>query len=158
MKTIQLTQGMVAMVDDEDHERLSKHNWHTVKNGRTYYAGREVKVGGKRKHIWMHREVITTTNGKIVDHSDGNGLNNQKQNLRECTIAQNSRNARTRSNKSGYKGVYLNTKVMRWHVQITVEKKRVCVGMFGTKEEAARAYNEAARKYHGEFARLNVLA
>jgi hypothetical protein len=108
MKEIQLTKGFVALVDDEDHATLNKHKWH-VSEHRGIYAVRWIgKKDGLivRKRIYMQCEIMenyTTT----IDHKDGNGLNNQKSNLRFCTIAENLRNRRKIKNKtSKYIGVY----------------------------------------------------
>jgi len=150
---------MVAMVDDEDHERLSKHKWCTMKNGRTHYAVRSGLVDGKRKLIFMHRELVCIPDGMFTDHIDGDGLNNQKYNIRACTSEQNGRNSRTpKNNTSGYKGVSWRKEKKDWLARIMVSGKSVHLGCFEKKSDAVVAYNEAAKKYHGEFARLNVLA
>lgn len=99
---------------------------------------------------------------EIIDHINGDGLDNRKQNLRICTKSENACNRGIdRDNTSGYKGVcYISNKtkrVKRWIAQIAINKKHICIGYFHTKEEAAIAYNEAATKYHGEFAKLNII-
>ena len=163
MKEIQLTQGKVAIVDDDDFKRLNKYKWYTVtvdKDANKYYAARSTwinkKVGcQKMSHVVLN--IVDTST--IVDHKDGNGLNNQKSNLRVVTNVQNAQNASLRKdNKSGYKGVTLDKRYGRsdrWKSNIGVNKKLIYLGTFYTKEEAAQAYNIAAVKYFGEFARLN---
>jgi hypothetical protein len=151
MKEIALTKNLKALVDDEDFDALNKHNWYSLNSK---YAYRETRKKGVRTSIPMHKEVLP--GAYLIDHIDGNGLNNQKSNLREASFCQNSRNTSIhKDNKSGYKGVYRTRK--KWAAKICVNYKKLYLGVFGTKEEAARAYNEAALKYSGEFAKLNAI-
>lgn len=164
MKEIPLTQGKIALVDDEDFERLSQWKWHARKTTQGMYAAR---TEGNQK-IFMHNELIFVDAGKEVDHKDGDGLNNQKGNLRPATHVQNTWNSKRRSdNSSGFKGVG------RWSVTSTVRGKKytytywrarirlpgskngIVIGYFSDKEVAARAYDVAALKHFGEFAKLN---
>jgi hypothetical protein len=146
MKEIKLADGKIALVDDEDYEYLNKSKWFTMKGYNTYYA---VKT---RKAIRMHR-IILAVNDKMVDHIDGNGLNNQKSNLRICNHSQNLQNSR----RSKTKGVYYTGNVSGYRSRIQVNKRSIHLGYFKTEKEAVDAYNKAATYYFGEFACVNEL-
>ena len=104
----------------------------------------------------MHNMILGTPKGLHTDHKDGDGLNNQRSNLRLATPSENGANRLVGSNNtSGYKGI--SQKDKKWGAQITKNQKIVYLGRFETKIEAAKAYNTAAKKYHGEFARLNTI-
>ena len=157
MKEIKLTQDKIALVDDEDFEYLNQFKWYAGKSINTFYACRRL---GKTE-IRMHREIMKTqlenNIGKLIDHKDGNGLNNQKNNLRTCTISENNKNRHTINNSSGYLGVSLSKRRKKWLAQIKNNKKVIYLGYFKDKKDAAKAYNEAAIKYHGEFASPNII-
>jgi hypothetical protein len=160
MKEIPLTQGKVALVDDADYEYLMQWKWYFCKKkDGTGYARRKVysRISAKTyrwKSYWMHREIMKTPEGMDTDHRDGNKLNNQKYNLRICTNSQNQSNKRTqRNNTSTFKGVWKSGN--KWTASINVRKKRIHLGSYIDKSEAAKAYNAAALEHHGEFARLN---
>ena len=112
MKHIPLTQGKFALVDDDDFERLNQRKWHVMKWGNTWCAGRQsLKREGKKKTIYMHREILGLGSGRDiqVDHINHNGLDNRRCNLRPCTCQQNQWNYTKASNKSSrYKGVSLH--------------------------------------------------
>lgn len=108
------------------------------------------------KYGRLHRGIMNAKPNEIVDHVNGDRLDNRKSNLRLCTNAENSRNANiSKNNTSGYKGVSWDKSRNLWHAQIMVDKRTIHIGRFGDKLEAAKAYNKAAVKYHGEFALLN---
>lgn len=157
MKLLPLTKGYYTKIDDEDFERLSKHKWITInrKKSNLFYAGRSLRINGKKIVIFLHREVIGTPPNKMfVDHKDHDGLNNQKSNLRFCTQSQNSANSiMHKANKSGYRGVHWYPRKRKYNATI----KHKHIGYFNNKEDAARAYNKLAKKYFGEFAQLNVI-
>lgn len=157
MKVIELTSGKTCIVDDDDYEELSKHKW-CFKAGGPGYAVRNIRLNGKGRLLVMHREIMKVPDGKKTDHINGNGLDNRKCNLRICSHAENLKNRSKQSNNtSGYKGVYKLNDCNRWGVAIGCDGKETWVGSFKTKEEAALAYNEAALRVHGKFARLNTV-
>jgi len=158
-KEIQLTQGKVAIVDDEDFEYLNQWKWHTHKSHNNFYAVRCITISNsKQSQIKMHRLIAKPTKDMVVDHVDGNALNNQKINLRICTSMQNSINRKLNvNNKTGYKGVdYIQT-LNKYRAYINTNRIRKHLGCFIDPIDAARAYNEAALKYHGEFAHINKI-
>jgi len=144
MKTIPLTKGAVALVDDDDFEWLNQWKWHLSRFG---YAVRKPK-----EQIYMHRLVAKTPVGMKTDHINYNKLDNRKCNLRICTDAQNARNRPKQSNNtSGYKGVFLSKKTNRWRAQIRLNKKTFHLGTFETREEAYKKYKEVEKEYFGEY-------
>ena len=158
MKKIQLTKGYEALVDDEDFERINKHKWHARSNRihGLVYAARSAGKTPDRKTHWMHREIMNTQDGMETDHINRDGLDNRKSNLRVCTRSQNARNAKRRvTNTSGHKGVSWDKERKKWHAEIMINYKKIHLGRFDTVEEAAAAYDQAAEKYHKDFARTN---
>lgn len=137
------------MVDDDDWDFVRRHKWTPRKNKHATYA----VTYGKRR-AYLHREIMRARFTEMVDHIDGNGLNNCKSNLRLCTNAQNVYNSVKRRGKSKYKGVF-PLDGGRCFAHIAYQSKRYYLGRFETEEAGARAYDEAARRLHGEFARLN---
>lgn len=155
MKKIALTQGKFTKVDDSDYIFLKKWKWCAHKSGNTYYAVRSLVVKGNKKTIIMHRIVMDASKYFEVDHIDGDGLNNQKENLRVCTHSENLKNRKIgKNNKSGLKGVSWYSRVEKWVAFIEVDGKQIGLGYFLTKENAYKAYCEACIEYHGKFARL----
>lgn len=161
MKTVPLrgkkAAGRVALVDDEDYEFVMQYKWHVMetpgkgnRRARGPYAMTNTRrKDGKATTTQMHALI---TGYRVTDHWDHNGLNNQRSNLRDATIAENNRNCRRQlRSKSQFKGVtYLG-----WTARISVNGKQRQIGLFETEEEAARAYDAAARVDHGEYAYLN---
>jgi len=154
-REIPLTQGKVAIVDPEDYEWLNQWKWYAHAHGKRWYAERINWNKGKPFFIRMHRVIMNTPVGMETDHIDMDGLNNQRSNLRVCTRLDNIHNQKARklSDRHPFKGVY--QKGGKWVVRIRVNRKEILVGSFKDKVEAAHAYDNAARKYHGEFARTN---
>lgn len=141
-REIPLGNDRFAIVDDADYEQISRYSWRYVRIHTSEYA----VIKGRRDLFFMHRLLINPPSGHEVDHQDGNGLNNTRHNLRVVSHAQNI---------SKHKGVVWHKPSSKWRARITVAGLRISLGLFPTELDAARAYNEAALKYHGEFARLN---
>lgn len=158
MKEIELTQGKFAMVDDEDYEFLTQWKW---RHGCTHnYAVRtqhyRVNKKGKGKTIQMHRIVMDAPKGIMVDHINGNSLDNRKENLRFCNNGQNQSNSLSKKGSSSvYKGV--NFHKNKWRATITINKKSLHLGTYDTEKEAALAYNTKAKEVFGDFSRLNII-
>ncbi len=158
MKQIPLTQGQFALVDDEDYDELSKFKWHLHKGKSVSYAATNAKDdSGKWKMLLIHRVILKLTNPNVkCDHKDGNGLNNQRSNIRVCTRGENARNSRLpKNNKSGYKGVSFNRRLNKFMSTIGYNSKKIHIGYFDNQKDAALAYDIAARHFHNEFSRLN---
>jgi hypothetical protein len=152
MREIQLTKGMVALVDDEDFAHLSQFKWQAHrKGGKTYYA--KTDIG--RRSVGMHQMVMDAGDLE-VDHRDGNGLDNRRSNLRLATHSQNQCNrGLQRNSTSGFTGVSWRKDIGSWQAYVNFEGKRKNLGCFTDPIDAARAYNDAALDLHGEFAVLN---
>lgn len=156
-RQIALTQGQVAIVDDEDYERISKFKWYAIKtsNGAGFYAVRNSLKGEfpTKQQVRMHRFVLGLVQGDglEVDHIEPSAtLDNRRSNLRLATREQNMQNAR-RVGSSGYRGV--TRSYGRWQAQIQINKKHTHLGRFDTPQEAHAAYCKAAKEHFGEFAR-----
>lgn len=150
MKEILLTQGKVAIVDDEYFCEFSHYNWCFSTLG---YAIR-AWPGSHGRNMWMHREIMQPPDGIQIDHINGNKLDNRVSNLRLATASQNHCNRpKSSRNTSGYKGV--GKRNGRWRVKIRLNGIDYHVGYFSSLEEAAQAYDVRAKELHGEFARIN---
>lgn len=158
MRELELTKGFVAFVDDEDYERVRYPKWvaKSELRSRTIYAVRGIWINKKRIPQKLHRVILGLTDSKIhIDHINGNGLDNRKNNLRICTVSQNQANVLKSKGTSKYKGVSWVTRDKRWTCRIYVDSHMIHIGYFTDEKLAAIAYNEAALKHFGEFARLN---
>jgi hypothetical protein len=149
--TIPLTQGQFALVDTEDAPRLQCYKWQATKSGRTWYARRSRRLpNGKYRYVQMHRAIVNASDDVEVDHANGNGLDNRKENLRTCTHARNMAHQRKPlNNTSGYLGVARTGN--RWIANVSGQY----LGCFLTAEDAARARDTKARELHGDYAVLN---
>ena len=159
---IPLTQGEFAVIDDEDYPKVMNYKWCVSKNkdGSIHYVlTRPLNELGNYKNLKLHRLIMNILDPKIkVDHINGNPLDNRKCNLRLCGTAQNSKNRKLqKNNTSGYKGLEYRSYMNKYRARIFCNGKHIYLGWFKTKEEAAEAYNIAAVKYFGEFARLNII-
>jgi len=155
MREIALTQGKIALVDDEDYERVSARNWCVTYIGRRiWYASASLT---RNTHIMMHRVILNCQPGQHIDHINHDGLDNRRCNLRLCTHSQNQANNRKqlRPTSSRFKGVGWRTREKCWGAKIKYQGRRLWLGLFSSEEEAARAYNAKAQELFGEFAYLN---
>ncbi len=154
-RRIPLTQGRFAIVDPADYQSLSRYKWRLckTKGKNVLYAERTTRrADGKYSRILMHRQLIRPPKGCVIDHVSGSGLDNRRANLRLATVAQNAWNAGGRGARSGYKGVWLAKDKGLWRASIVCCGERKHLGYFRDKRDAAKAYDRAAREYHGEFA------
>lgn len=147
MAEIKLNHGMVALIDDEDFDMVNGLHWGAVRRGKSWYAAAN---GG----LYMHRLIMP--GHARVDHINRNGLDNRRSNLRAATKAQNAINAEKPSgvNTSRFKGVSLVIP-RPWRAALVVDQKQIDLGLHATEEQAARAYDAAAKTHFGEFAFLN---
>ena len=156
MKEIKLTQGLKAQVDDEDFERLNEFKWFAHKSRNVYYADRHsATVNGKRDTIKMHHEIIgRPPEGKMADHKDGNGLNNQKYNLRHVTNRQNCQNKKHIIKTSQYPGVSRYRQREKWKAKIYINGIHKELGChFNSEIDAFRAYCKALKAIGEEVVR-----
>ena len=160
MAIIVLSNGKTAFIDDEDITKVEGLTWYEGSVGYAYhsiYMGRKDGKELPSKKVALHRVIMDAKPGEVVDHISGDKLDNRKQNLRLCTISENGMNRGAAShNRTGYKGVCSHPNG-RWSAKIVKRGKRLWLGYFPSALEAASAYNEAATKIHGEFAKLNPL-
>ena len=145
----------VALVSDEDYEYLNQFTWYCSHERHCYYAVSHKSINNYPIPARMHRVIMEAQGGQMIDHIDGNGLNNQRNNLRFVDYAQNMWNRSVNKGRL-YKGVTDN-RDGTFSAYITHNKTRHYLGSFKTPEDAAIAYNSAAVIYRGEFARLNVV-
>lgn len=155
MKEIKLPQGKIVIVDDDWFEELNKHKWHCNNSG---YVVRGSYENRKPIKILMHRVVNNTPVGFDTDHINANRLDNQESNLRTVTTQQNVFNQRSFKNAtSQYKGVSYFKRNHCWRAQSTRLGKVIHLGLFKNEKDAAIAYNNFVKEYHGEYARLNIV-
>ncbi len=151
---VALTRGYVALVDEGDYELVSRFKWHACIRVRRdgilcVYARRSIKRGT----VSMHTEI---SGYKQTDHKDGNGLNNQRSNLRSATKSQNGANSKNRPGKSSlFRGVYFHARTKKWCARVFLNGNAEYLGEFREEVDAATAYNFRALDAFGEFARLN---
>jgi hypothetical protein len=171
VKNIELTQGQFAIVDDEDFAMLSAYKWHAHKGkGKIYYAISNIDIGERAERkffngrlynarkittcIKMHRLIMKPPKNMVIDHINGNGLDNRKENLRVCSPAQNNLNSTKKAQASSkYKGVRKHQG--KWDARISINKETIYLGRFNSVINAATAYNIGAAIYHKQFAKFN---
>jgi stress response protein YsnF len=155
-RRIYLGEGEWTILDVEDYYRLNNFKWFLTGRLHKFYAARTIKIDGKTRITRMHRDIMNPPDNLLVDHQNSDGLDNRRQNLRLATKSQNGCNSRKRKNTSSvYIGVHLRKKQNRWETSIRHNEKRIFLGSFKNEFDAAKVYDAAAKKYHGEFARLN---
>lgn len=148
--------GLTAIVDRDVRRKIEKLGlrFYSFGKGKWIYACAHLYNGKQNdKVVQLHRWIMDAKPGQVVDHINGDRMDNRRENLRLCTVAQNIRNQKPRASRSGLKGVF--KKRGRWQASYTFEGKKIYIGNFSTPEEAARAYDAAAREAFGEFALLN---
>jgi hypothetical protein len=148
--SIPLSKGQIALIDKEDLDKVKNYGWYATydKIGKTFYA--TTRTHGTR--IRMHRLILNAKEGQVVDHSDHNGLNNRKSNIRLCTQSQNCMNKRGQSNNSsGYKGVSYHKRKNKYQAMIMINRKQMYIGSFCTASEASEAYQKKAQELFGSF-------
>jgi hypothetical protein len=152
-KELILSNGKIALVDDEDFEKVSKHNWYFLKG----YAAKSGTIAEGKHTVLLHHFVTETDYKYVVDHINGNSLDNQKKNLRVVTAQQNAFNRAVAKNKesSRYKGVHWSKEKNLWLSIIKLNRKPTHLGYFNSEIDAAIAYNENAKNLFGKYARLN---
>ncbi len=159
MKHIPLTQGKVAIVDDEDYDFLMQWKWYAGKAGRRYYAVRNTRNQkmGSPPIIFMHRVIVNAPEDKDIDHKNHNALDNRKVNLRICTRSENMANVRPQTNRiSQYKGVsQTGRRKQAWRSRIKHNYITIYIGYYASEIEAAKAYDKKAKELFGEFACTN---
>lgn len=153
-----LTKGFVALVDNEFSKAVGLWNWAAHSDGRAWYPSRSYNqwVDGKRKTltIRLHQMILPAPFGFVTDHKNGNPLDNRRDNLRLATTSENAVNKRSSSPGSSiYRGVV--NRSGKWRALITVDSKQIWLGFFDDEVEAAKAYDTAAMRFHGVFAKLN---
>ena len=157
-RKISLGEGKFTIVDPQDFYRFSFFNWCPKENGPRTYAVRLVSAPHNRtKILSLHREIMKAPPTLLVDHKNGNGLDNRLDNLRLATHSQNQCNkGKSRSNSSSrFIGVYFEKRSSKWVAKIVTNGKRIWLGRFSDEISAAKAHDKAALKYHKEFAHLN---
>jgi hypothetical protein len=145
--------GLFIIIDEADAELVLQYRWSPIVLPNGIYAETLLLLG---RHVYLHRFITSAPDGFEVDHINGDRLDNRRSNLRLATGNQNAYNVGlAATNTSGYKGVSFCKQTQRWRAQIRANKSHINIGRYMTKEEAARAYDAAARRHHGDFARLN---
>lgn len=161
MKEILLSKGFVTLVDDEDFERINALSWYAHKGKHTYYARTDIYIAFKNgktksKKIYLHRLILNITESSSkIDHKDGNGLNNCKENLRLVSGSQNNTNNNNKrtDNSSGFRGVsYIKNPKQKnkWSAYGRNNGRRVHIGTYPTSEEAAQAFDTFAKIHYGD--------
>jgi len=155
MKEIELSNGGVALVDDQDYDDLAAYRWNRSPQG---YAQRTGSIGGRKIKVLMHHVILPPEPGMSTDHRNLNKLDNRRCNLRPATRSQNLANTPPKAGHSSqYKGVSWRRRAGKWQANIKVHGRQYFLGYFADEQEAALAYNRAALRYFGEYAYLNVI-
>ncbi len=157
MKEVSLTQGYVALVDDGDYDWAMQYKWQVRRCGTKLYASRCTPGNpSERRTLYMHRELLNPIRGILCDHVDGDGLNNQRENLRAATRSQNGANAGMRpNNTSGFKGVGWQSRLGKWRARLKIGRRSLHLGLFDNPMDAARLHDRRARELFGAFAQVN---
>lgn len=158
--SIPLEQGYSVIIDSADTD-LTKHEWQLIQDEHRLYVVRSFRDDEKLRYIGLHREIMSIVLGRAletheyVDHINGDGLDNRRENLRLATNSQNQMNKRVpKNNRSGYKGVLYLRRKRKWQASITINRKQIQLGRFASKDDAIAARQAAEIKYFGEFRRV----
>lgn len=155
-ESLMLAGGLVVLFDAEDADLVHRYVWTRYRGGNTHYARTSNILQNEKRGLRMHRLILDAGPNEFVDHRNGNGLDNQRSNLRLATRAQNGMNrAPNRNTSSRHKGVCWYKRTGTWIAYITIDGKRTTLGYYSTEAEAAAAYDVAAAEAFGEYARLN---
>jgi hypothetical protein len=156
-RKIDLGCGKFTIVEPQDYYLIQDYKWWLHANGSNFYAARTEITGDlQAKIVYLHRQLLQPPEGFVVDHKNCVPLDNRRANLRSVTQAQNMRNRRKRKNTSSqYIGVWFDKKRNKWTAQIRYNGRKIWLGYFDSEIDAAKAYDAAAKKYYGEFIRLN---
>lgn len=157
MRKIKLTQGKFALIDEIDFELVSQFKWYYFKrkDRKNEYALTSIIKDGKRTTIRLHCLIMNSPKNILIDHKNGNGLDNRRENLRLASNQQNQQNSQiSKANKTGFKGVSIHPSG-KYQSSIRANNKDIYLGLFADPKEAAQVYDNAAKKYFGEFAKLN---
>ena len=160
---IKLTQNKFAFIDDKNFNWLNKHKWYAQKHRKTYYAKRNTIIDQKQKIIYMHRLIIENKlkrkikSNEETHHINKNGLDNREENLKIVTKSQHRMMKEKRKDcTSCYKGIYYHKQRKKWHARIQLNGKCISLGLFKNELNAAKAYDIAALKYFGQYAKTNL--
>ena len=157
MKEIELANGEIAIIDEEDWLLVAQYKWRLLEKRYTKYAQANIKKNGKWRTMRMHRLIMNCPRNIQIDHIDHDGLNNRKSNLRFATNQQNNFNRKGYDTSSKYKGVTWRTKLKKWEAQIQTKGKSKYLGYYANENDAARAYNKMAVQVFGEYAYVNAI-
>jgi len=152
---VPLTKGYEAVIDAADAALVGQWNWHAMEDGGRVYAARKDHSAGRSETVRLHRLLTGAAKGVMVDHRDGDGLNNRRKNLRTATNSQNQHNRRPQQGRCSLKGVSWHCQARRWRAHISVDGRKRHLGLFDTPEAAHAAYCKASTELHGEFGRVN---
>ncbi len=163
MKKIKLTQGKIALIDDEDYELFSQDKWCVSKSENVYYAVRVITIEGQQKTILIHREIAarilrrSLRKNEEIHHINGDGLDNRRCNLKVVSRSQHMMSSKKRNGQytSKYKGVSWCKRDKKWITQIRLNGKLMHIGYFKNELDAAKAYDKTAKELFGEFVKLN---
>lgn len=147
----------IVLIDDEDWNLIKDFTWYpwSTKRHNSIYV-RAAVPGIRGKEVRLHRLIMNAKPGQLIDHKNGNALDNRKENLRITnSLGNNMNSTKRKSSTSKFKGVHWGTREQKWKCQIQYNKKKIALGTYNSEIEAAKAYNKAALLYHGEYARLN---
>jgi hypothetical protein len=148
-------EGKFAIVDNEDFEYINKIRWNCNVFGYAVKVQRKEENYNQREVLSIHRLIMKAKKGDLIDHINGNKLDNRKENLRFADKSKNAMNMHSVYGAIPYKGVYFDKSRNNFCTRISIDGKQKIVGRYNTAEEAAKAYDEAAIKYYGEFANIN---